>query len=179
MNKRNEIIKLLEKEERARKAKKEYMPKSFIFPSCDVKMVKPLIVLNLLLGIKTLYSCQGEHKLYLNRPYILLATGYKFPLKLKRLLKSKGFIFGDIPEYRLNGNDLIITENRREILLPINDEEWGDIIQTNKKKINGYKSKKTLNKKEKLALTRKFTDALNNWADNELQKMISKTIPQE
>lgn len=128
----------------------DQMPLGFICPGYDVKLMPVLATLRYLHGVKTQWSCQGDHKTGQSRAYILLEAKALFPKDLIKKLKEKGFVYSSVPDY---DNELNKTGLRR-------------------KKISSISYSKKASYDELQTLNLKFLKVLNSWAMKEMKKHV-------
>ena len=132
----------------------EEMPDGFICPGRDVEMMPAIAALNYLCGVKTQWSCQGNHKnkkLKPNHAYLLLPEGEAFPDDLVLQMEKHGF-------------SVFLKNNF--------DQENGHVIAGTRQLLKA-KFDDIMSNEAKEALNKKFLATLNGWA---IQK-ISQHVP--
>lgn len=101
----------------------DHMPIGYICPGYDIEMMEVLAVLAHIHGVKTQWSCQGNHKsgdTY--RAYILIAPNNQFPKTLLSVIKKHEFCFGYVDDVDLNGQS---TGLKRQVIRSFQEADEG------------------------------------------------------
>lgn len=128
----------------------EHMPRGAICPGYDIKLIPALAVLKYLYGVKTQWSCQGNHKDGITTAYILLAPDHELPESLtKALLNAKLKIY-PVPDY----NEKVEPTGKTRIKIsPITKDDYPSV-------------------EDLKDLNTRFMEVLTNWASQQIKSHL-------
>ena len=141
---------------RLRDPSMERMPTGAICPGYDIELMQTLAVLKYVCGIKTQWSCQGNHKQQKTTPaYILLPPGESFPEDLIQLIENAGLAHYTVPDY---------------------DSKFGGY--TGKTRFNirscNIPNLSCIKPSKLMELNEKFLSVINNWAREKIIEHLPK-----
>ena len=127
----------------------DQMPKGHILSGCDVEMIEIIGVLQYLYGIKTQYSCQGNHQDYLTLAYLLLKPNEQYPSSLLKLIEENNFHFSLSDDFN---EKMKPTGLKRQLLRSVE-----------------LSKSKNMKPKEIFEANKNFVTLLKNWAVSEIK----------
>jgi hypothetical protein len=91
----------------------DQIPNGYICPGYDLRLMQSLAVLRYIFGIKTQWSCQGNHNQTISRAYILLEPENRFPEDLVERILDAGLVVQMVGDIDINGID---TGRKRQVI---------------------------------------------------------------